>query len=405
VPSQRSEEDLFWNDEAANGVALGCGTCPDLAECGGLSVKAPVIDCTAYCKCEDINACNALCRRNAPRFVRLHREVDGFDFRSVPDTPNLPDVRLPATVPVVYHGKRRDKPFEGPAVAIPLFAILDRRTQRARFQSKAALAEHFGFLPTATVVATATDFDSSLERWWSADGAMCAESLIELGVALVTTPNFSLFNDVPRQDNLHNMKRIAMSFAMLTGAGLATALHLNARTEHDYRRWGEFIAERKAVRALAVEFATGAGYRKRLPWHVLQLCRLSERIGRPMQMLVRGGEGYLAQLAQHFTVAHLDTSAFIKTHKRRRAEQAAQGVRWVRSPTLPGQSLHEIFAHNVAVISDRARTADQRQLHEDVDDEPLQVRSLGHLNEPLAAALAANEDCLAASDTQAAFNF
>src|SRR5207249_4165551 len=51
----------------------------------------------------------------------------------------------------------------------------------------------------------------------------------------------SMFLDVPRWDNLHNMKRIALCWSELVSRGLPTSLHLNARTDRDWERWIEFI--------------------------------------------------------------------------------------------------------------------------------------------------------------------
>src|SRR3546814_9774851 len=55
------------------------------------------------------------------------------------------------------------------------------------------------------------------------------------------------------------LKRILMATVEMMQAGLPTALHANARTERDFERWGELIAERPEIQYLAFEFATGAG--------------------------------------------------------------------------------------------------------------------------------------------------
>ena len=54
----------------------------------------------------------------------------------------------------------------------------------------------------------------------------------------------------------------------LISEGLPAALHVNARTEHDYARWGELIADRQEIEILAFEFATGCGRGERIDWHV-----------------------------------------------------------------------------------------------------------------------------------------
>jgi hypothetical protein len=84
-------------------------------------------------------------------------------------------------------------------------------------------------------------------------------ALRSLGVTLVTTPNFSLFIDQPRWDDLHSQKRIMIVHEEFLSEGLPAALHVNARTERDWERWTEYIAARPELTHIAFEFATGAG--------------------------------------------------------------------------------------------------------------------------------------------------
>src|SRR3546814_9232947 len=104
-----------------------------------------------------------------------------------------------------------------------------------------------------------------------------------------------LLTDVPRTDNLHAMKRILMATVEMMQAGLPTALHANARTERDFERWGELIAERPEIQYLAFEFATGAGRGERLDWHVAQLTALAARVPPRLGLVVRGGMRVLEQ--------------------------------------------------------------------------------------------------------------
>src|SRR3546814_15481347 len=103
------------------------------------------------------------------------------------------------------------------------------------------------------------------------------QQLAALDIALITPPNYSVLTDVPRTDNLHAMKRILMATVEMMQAGLPTALHANARTERDFERWGELIAERPGIQYLAFEFATGAGRGERLDWHVAQITATAAR--------------------------------------------------------------------------------------------------------------------------------
>src|SRR3546814_11175261 len=83
------------------------------------------------------------------------------------------------------------------------------------------------------------------------------------------------------------MKRILMATVEMMQAGLPTALHANARTERDFERWGELIAERPEIQYLAFEFATGAGRGERLDWHVAQITALVARVPHRLGWVVR----------------------------------------------------------------------------------------------------------------------
>jgi hypothetical protein len=54
---------------------------------------------------------------------------------------------------------------------------------------------------------------------------------------MATTPNYSLFVDRPRWDDLHAMKRIAIVHGEFLEAGMPGALHVNGRTDRDFERW------------------------------------------------------------------------------------------------------------------------------------------------------------------------
>lgn len=257
--------DRLRDDADANPACIGCATCPDYGICGGLHALEPMFDCEDLCTCADRDLCDMVCRNKPAAFVYHVREVDGFDLGNTPRAPVLPIVGLPFVVPFVGHRYRRKAVLHEPVVAIPLYELFHMGTGAPLVRDRAGLGARFLIPETATVIASGVDRDAKLEAWWRfADRAVLASTLRDLGIALVTEPNYSAFLDVPRPDNLHGMKRIALSWAELAAAGVPAALHLNARTERDYQRWEAFVRERPEVRAVAFEFGTGAGVPSRI---------------------------------------------------------------------------------------------------------------------------------------------
>lgn len=335
---------------------LGCAVCQQFKECGGLRTASPILDCMDLC-CGQPEVCTKVCRAKPKDFVDRVREVDGFDLTTVKKAPALQAPTLPSMVPVVYHGKKRSRRYPGGAVALSLYALLNKRTGDLKFSSREELCEAFKIASNSTIVLTGTDQDPPLERWWSYGEAKTDEiirGLVGLGVALVSTPNYSLFANVPRWDDLHSMKRIAITFAQFIRGGLPAALHVNGRTADDFRRWAAFLQERPEVTHLAYEFGTGAGRAGRSSQHKDWLISLARSVDRPIYIVVRGGLDIVPSLAEAFaSVTILDTSAFMKTMNRQRAQ--ADGnirVKWNSSPTSTTEELEALFEHNVAVLGD-----------------------------------------------------
>jgi hypothetical protein len=44
------------HDPGAYPMALGCASCPQREVCGGLCIKAPIVDCLAFC-CSSPDSC------------------------------------------------------------------------------------------------------------------------------------------------------------------------------------------------------------------------------------------------------------------------------------------------------------------------------------------------------------
>ncbi|MEZ5996072.1 MAG: DUF4417 domain-containing protein [Hyphomonadaceae bacterium] len=334
-----------------NPISLGCGACHERSMCGGLSVAEKVFDCSAFC-CGKPQTCDRVCVHN-PDFSERKWEVNGFDLGNVPRTRATPVPDLPSLFFLFQHRGRRLRPF-GSGMAMSLYEMFERGTPNLKFSGRRALEDAYLMAPEAPFVLTGAGIDKPLERWWQMgerNRRRGAEALWSIGPSLVTTPNYSLFSDRPRTDDLHAIKRIATVWEEFASAGLSTALHVNARTEHDYDRWGDFIGERPEVTHIASEFAT-CGL-KRTEWHIEQLGLLAEKVGRPLGFVVRGGTTNLPSLMAIFARVHLlETSIFMKSMNRQVAREGNDGrVAWGPMRTRRNEYLDDLFEANAAVIA------------------------------------------------------
>ena len=343
----------LWDDVTRHARSLGCPTCLERDRCGGVHTYAGILDCRDLCTCADRTKCDMVCRFNPGLFVARMQEVGGLSFNNAPRTSANGVPTLPLVVPFVDHRYGRAAILDEPVVAVSLYELVNMATGKVHVASRRELAARFLIPEAAQVVVSGVDKDRPIERWWELkDRRPILAALKDLGVALVTTPNYSVLTDVPRTDNLHAMKRILLAWTEMASGGVATALHVNARTEHDYARWGALIADRQEIEILAFEFATGCGRGERIDWHVAQLCALADRAGRPLAIVVRGGGRKLDTLRQHFAqVTLVETDAFVRTIRRRKAYLTEAGrLKWAKCATPLGTPIDDLFAHNVSLV-------------------------------------------------------
>ena len=351
---KHKQEKKLWHDGTRHALSVGCSVCPDLAICGGMQVEQEFYDCLDKC-CGKPEQCDAVCRNKPRDFVWRVREVQGFRLDNVSRKGRLPELPLPPVAPILFHGNSREKRFAASAVCLPLYHVIARHGGEERYADAAAVASAFRFESGTPLILTGTADDRPLERWWSlGTGRLEAiRKLRDLGVSLVTTPNFSLFTDQPRWDDMHSMKRIALTHEEFLREGVPAALHVNARTERDWARWTEYISQRSEVTHVAFEFRTGAGWAGRAEWQAAHLAGLVQGASRPLHLVVRAaGRDILPGLVSVFGgTTVLDTTAFIKAIHRQRAITTAAGrVDWKRSPTLPNAPVDELLVHNWSVV-------------------------------------------------------
>lgn len=343
----------LWDDAAIAPGSLGCMPCIDRPICGGAHKSASFFDCTDYCRCEDNVTCDLVCRGNPIQFVERVREVGGLDLKNSPRAPIVEIEPLPSMAPLIEHAAARQSLLNSPIVALPLYALLDMNQGTLRYLDREALSRKFGIDLNARLVISGVARDRKIERYWALpERPSLLAQLVQLDVALITPPNFSVLTDVPRTDNLHAMKRILIATIEMMHAGLPTALHVNARTERDYERWMQLIAERPEIQCLAVEFATGAGRGERLDWHVAQLTHLAQHVPHPLRLVVRGGMRALEPLRKAFAaVMMIDSHAFSKTNRRQQAHFRPDGkLVWRSQRTAPGAPLDDLLQQNVAAL-------------------------------------------------------
>ena len=254
---------------------------------------------------------------------------------------------------MIYNGSKRKAPLEFPIVALSLYQLFYKKTGDPKFSTRQALTSKFGISQHTEVILSGTEKDLALERWWALSNRdKVVENLLELGIKMVTTPNYSLFDDVPRTDNLYNMKRIALTCLELKRWGMPVALHINGRTERDYERWTEFLTEHDELDMLAFEFGTGAGRLTRIEWHAKQLQILAQKVNRPLTLIMRGGLPEYPTLKSAFqAVVFIDTDSFLRAQHRQVGCFDSGKIIWTPRETAIGEPIDNLIIQNVSAKS------------------------------------------------------
>jgi hypothetical protein len=355
LPAEAHKHVWMLKDRDSGQLHLGCRDCLDRQTCGGLHLP-PVglgdTGCLTQCRCSDPTKCDLVCPNEPSRFVDRVREVHGLNLDNVPPARNLPLPDLPDALPIFDGTCGGQVLSELDFAAIPLTRSLRREDGCDRARTARELSQSHGIKPRRGWVLSGVQDDRHVERSWRLRNAKAVfEQMKRSGVVMATTPNYSLYVDVPRHDNLHAMKRIAWMWFLMLDAGLPTALHINGRTEHDFHRWADFAIQHPELKAVAFEFLTGAGGVDDIPVYVARLKRFAARVGRPLWLLMRGHNELRHELASSFArIVVLDANPYQKTIHRRAGHLTNDGrLRFSKAPTETPSQVTALLRHNLSV--------------------------------------------------------
>jgi len=256
--------------------------------------------------------------------------------------PQAPSV--PTYLPVVDSPASRQQPLSYSAVVLPITASI----RSGHIASRHELCKHFLVQPDATVILNGVGQDRQIEPLWNwiTSDAFVA-SIRALQPNAVWTPNFSMFADCPRTNDLHSMKRIAICADRIAAAGVAPVLHLNGRTPHDYCRWRQFLSDSR-IESVAFEFHSMS--KERQSFHCSQLCQLARQHDQPLTLFVRGGRTFLPRLADAFgRIVVVDTLALQLARRRHYLADAGTRLRRQKGWSLTSEPIDRFADENVSV--------------------------------------------------------
>lgn len=339
---------------------LGCSNCLDREICGGLHLPngSAVLTCLDFCQCADPQRCDIVCPKVPDRYARRIHEIHGLQFDDIPrhPAPDFPD--LSGYIPIVEGRVSQRRPVEIDYAAIPLSRAVKGRGPLQRAKTREELIRDHGISPRKGWLVTGIEDDRFVERFWRLPKYReIFHDLRNAGVVYATTPNFSLYADTPRHDNLHAMKRIAWMWHLMNQAGLPTALHINGRTDHDFSRWREFILARPEITSIAFEFLTGARLLDDAERYFARITSLAQGVKRPLTLVMRGSQDIAKRLEEVFEkVIWLDSTPYFKAMHRHELIGEVNGApRYARRKGDPAAPIGGLFKSHAVAAQRRYR--------------------------------------------------
>jgi hypothetical protein len=327
----------------------GCQNCAFRDACGGLDGQRQLWGCFDRCHgCDE--TCDLTCPFNPRRFAFACNEVGGLD--GVCGDLAGSSTHPPMYLPVLQHGGKPITELNLVWAAVPLHCLFRKsRSGRltAKYESAIDMRRDFGLPKDANVVAIAANEEKVIEPFWSrhrADKLMRA--LGKLDLVAVTTPNYSFFTNAPRPHSLWNRRRTLLCAEEITANGITPLIHINATTIADWEFWARFLTERPHISVVVKEFQTGHAGTRAGSRAMDSMCRLQDRVKRPLHPVVVGGGGWVRHLSDSFGSFTIANSVpFMKAVNRQLYNDRYGAKDWRPVPSELGKPIDDYLMHNI----------------------------------------------------------
>jgi|GEM_PF-1171270 len=298
------------------------------------------------------------CLCNPQLLVNRSREVDGFECKLKHSLHSVSS-NLPYYIPTWYHKIPYSKPLNLEWVAIPLHAIFKRNRITGLIpvaQTASELRKEMGIGPNTKILVTGVAPDQMLEDFWKwhlSSGLL--KQLSNLGISLITVPNFSFFLDSPPLHHRYNRSRILRVAEHAAEAGLDVVLHLNVLHEDDWKDWENLLLVHPEIRHLCLEFQTGYLKPENGDQAFNRLIALQKHIGSSISPILIGGGRYASRLGAAFASSTMiDAQPYMHTVGRKMCRIRNDGaIFWHFRSSQKSEPLDQRFYENLQIYSVR----------------------------------------------------
>ncbi|MHC2071098.1 DUF4417 domain-containing protein [Bremerella sp. T1] len=313
-----------------------------------------LLSCFDQFCCGDSN-CDNVCPNN-PQYATRVKEIGGFGNHRIGPLQQQ-DILLPNYIPLLHHGSNRKSKLVSTAVAVSPydFLKLDKGLLKSNVADQASLRQKFGISDYSKLVMCGTSKDKNLEKYWTyrrRDKTM--DVIAAIGPDLYIAPNFSMFLDVPRTDNLFNIKRQLLCLSELSASGVSVVPHISATMIQDWINWCSVLEEHNDIEYIAFNFQTGYSQPAEGLKAVNGLKTLQQHLGRRLSLILIGGSQFVPSTKHHFReISLIDSNPFMKTqHRRRFQSNGPEKHYWIKFATGTGELLDDLLQANVDSYGD-----------------------------------------------------
>ncbi len=330
-------------------VAAGCQTCGLLQHCGGMRNERALLTCIDQFCCGD-GSCDNVCPDH-PNYASRVKEIGGFGNYRIGPMQQC-NVLLPFYVPLVQHGYCRQSRLRTQAIAVCPYEVLKLKNGHysSTVKDQQSLRQKFGIANDAKLILCGTEKDKPLEKYWSYRRRdKTVDEIAAINPDLYIAPNFSMFLDVPRPDNLFNIKRQLICISELSAAGVSVVPHISATMPYDWDNWRAFLNEHIDIQHIAFNFQTGYSKPAEGKKALVNLVQLQQNLGRDLSLIMIGGSQFLTDATLHFAgLTVIDSIPFMKSMMRRRLVMNGPDKRhWVKHPTSLGTPIDDLLQMNI----------------------------------------------------------
>jgi len=185
-----------------------------------------------------------------PLLGRWLADIGGvhFDNVFVKETPNI---LLPSFLPTIYGGGKKINTSAGQFVAISLGTIVSIKQLKIRVNIRKIL----GIPPETKLVLLSYGKDELIENIWPKRWDLYKD-LLEVGIDLITSINYSIWFNQNHCEHLINVKRNLLTFQEMQSVGLPAIPNIYWYGQKDLSRWAKWLNDRPLVKLVAINLQT-----------------------------------------------------------------------------------------------------------------------------------------------------